>query len=179
MRDYDQKPLKDDIKDILGFLWTRRHTREEIEQHLFRCSSDPEFAKLERLVSKAYLMAPTWHERNASGPIAWDLSLERILARMEELQRNPPPEEGEEKLAETLFDHDMGLITEYIDNEMSSAGRAAVERRFVEDPAFWELAEPLIQFYRYQPRPTPLPYWYSREELLAAWDRKPRHPRRK
>lgn len=42
-------------------------------------------------------------------------------------------------------DRDLGLITDYLTNGLSPAEREAVERRLVEDGAFFDLAWPLLQ----------------------------------
>ena len=73
--------------------------------------------------------------------------------------------EEQEALLERDLDPDMALVSDYLSGELTEEQNAMVREKLVKDPAFRDLAEPLMLAYEHAPRRAPLP----REELERRW----------
>ena len=80
---------------------------------------------------------------------------------------NPTPSRRPIDLEEAMKNPDLGLITDYVANELPPDQVAEVERRLEEDPAFREFCAPILAFWEGLRQPVR----ESQAELEASWDR--------
>jgi len=73
--------------------------------------------------------------------------------------------EEQEAILERELDPDMALVSDYLTGELSEEENSRVRERLHKDPAFRDLADPLILAYEHGPKATPL----SRVDLERKW----------
>jgi RNA polymerase sigma-70 factor, ECF subfamily len=85
--------------------------------------------------------------------------------KIADFAREPDLYESQEAIIERDGNPDSALISDYIAGELSLKRRKEVARRLEEEPAFREIAEPLLMAWSVSPRSKPVPP----QDLLRSW----------